>query len=127
MNCGKKEQLIEASCHCGNIRVAVKALPSSVTSCNCSICRRIAPLWGYYSLDEIEIKADKTSLSHYQWGDKMIYFHHCNNCGCVTHYSPVEGERAAVNFRMFSNETIKKIKVKHFDGADSWTFIDNNR
>ncbi|MFC0009789.1 GFA family protein [Devosia nitrariae] len=39
---------VEASCHCGPVRLIVQAAPSEITECNCSICRRYGVLWAYY-------------------------------------------------------------------------------
>ena len=42
--------MLESSCHCGavTIAIAVDTPPAEVTSCNCSICRRLGSLWAYY-------------------------------------------------------------------------------
>lgn len=40
--------MIEGSCHCGNVRFSVSETPKWLTSCNCSICRRVAALWGHF-------------------------------------------------------------------------------
>ena len=37
--------MIEASCHCGAVRLEIAQRPERLTSCNCSICRRLGALW----------------------------------------------------------------------------------
>jgi hypothetical protein len=59
----------------------------------------------------------------------MIDFHHCPQCGCITHYTGTgKGEevvdRMAINTRMCSLADMKDIPIRHFDGADTWAFID---
>ena len=41
--------MIRASCHCGAVVMEADSQPRSVTACNCSICRRYAALWAYYT------------------------------------------------------------------------------
>jgi hypothetical protein len=36
-----------ATCHCGSIRIYVRKISRTLTSCNCSICRRYGALWAY--------------------------------------------------------------------------------
>jgi hypothetical protein len=40
--------MIEASCHCGAVKLEIQSAPNGVTDCNCSICRRYGVLWAYY-------------------------------------------------------------------------------
>ena len=42
--------MIEGSCHCGAVRLTLPEAPAELGSCNCSMCRRIGGLWGYYAL-----------------------------------------------------------------------------
>ena len=38
---------MDGSCHCGAVRWRFEGVPTSATSCNCSICRRHGALWAY--------------------------------------------------------------------------------
>lgn len=118
--------MINAECHCGNIKLTANRLPASVTSCNCSICHRYGALWAYYTPDDIHIN-EVTPSSVYSWGEKDIEFHHCTICGCVTHYVGVKeysGTRVAINARMIKQEEISSVPVRYFDGAVSWKYVD---
>lgn len=118
--------MYKATCHCGNVQIEVVTLPDTVTSCNCSICNRFGALWAYYSAAELRVTCEQAPTTAYVWGDKTIEFHHCSLCGCTTHYTSIEQEnqRAAINGRMFPLAVISPIKVRKFDGAVSWQFID---
>lgn len=118
--------MIEAICHCGNIKIVFPAITETITSCNCSACSRYAALWGYFPTEDVNITADKDSIGSYCWGDKTIEFHHCKNCGCVTHYTPTilnNTNKMAVNFRLVDSNIVKPLKTRYFDGADTWTEI----
>ncbi len=72
--------------------------------------------------------AEPGALSGYAWNGRTLTFFHCSTCGCLTHYESnerAEGERTiAVNARMFAAETIAGIRVRTFDGADTWKYVD---
>jgi hypothetical protein len=120
--------MIEASCHCGAIRLQVATRPERLTSCNCSLCRRYGTLWAYYRPDQVTFAAGAGRSVPYIQGDKTLAVHHCPTCGCVTHWEGlIEGrkeERMAVNARLMQPEDIANIPVRHFDGASTWTYLD---
>ena len=117
---------MELQCHCGNIHITTDHTPEILTTCNCSICNRYGSKWGYFKPSEVNVKATGGELKPYVWGDKMIKFMHCTNCGCLTHYEGTDpnSDRVAVNFRMTDHKAIADIPERHFDGADSWEFIE---
>lgn len=118
--------MIEASCHCGNIKISVPETTETVTSCNCSACSKYASLWAYFSPKDVIVSTAKNAITSYCWGDKTIEFHHCNNCGCLTHYTPTEfgnKDKMAVNFRLVNANIVSYLKTRYFDGADTWTEI----
>lgn len=49
--------MIEASCHCGAVRLEIEKAPTEITDCNCSICRRYGVLWAYYTLDQVRLRS----------------------------------------------------------------------
>ena len=119
--------MFKAACHCGAVQLDLPFKPKSLTSCNCSICRRYGVLWAYYCQGEVEVLAEVDGLVGYRWGDEKLEFFHCRQCGCVTHYEAVEkGDecRLAVNARMMEPGEIEDIPVRHFDGAVSWRYLD---
>jgi len=122
--------MLTASCHCGNISIVANNKPQTLTSCNCSICNRYGAIWAYFKTADVKIKVKKAQPKAYFWGDEMINFMHCSVCGCVTHYTgrgegDQEGmDRVAVNTRMSPINEVADIPIRHFDGADTWTFLD---
>src|SRR5690606_34014034 len=67
---------IAGSCHCGAQRFTAPA-PESVTECNCSTCTKRGTLAAYYAPGEVEFDLTPDRLAAYQWGDRMMTFHHC--------------------------------------------------
>ncbi|MDA9556037.1 aldehyde-activating protein [Vibrio sp.] len=94
--------------------------PQEMTQCNCSICRRYAALWSYFSPQDVTILTEPQATKAYLWGDKEIEFHHCLLCGCVTHYVSTEQcsiERVGVNMRMATSEQLKEMSIHDINGA----------
>ena len=117
----------ELTCHCGAVRITVDEAPEQVTSCNCSICRRTGGLWAYYSPRVVRFSPAKPPTDIYRWGDGDLDLHRCKTCGCVTHWSPVDqaSDRMGVNMRMADPAVLAKARVRRFDGADTWKFLDD--
>jgi hypothetical protein len=118
--------MIEATCHCGQIRLAIDTPPSEVTECNCSICRRYGVLWAYYSLNEVRIVQGSGQTHTYLWDDRAIAFHRCPTCGCVSHWSAVDPmtDRMGVNARLMPPDALDGAKLRHLDGAVTEAYVD---
>ncbi len=115
--------MIEASCHCGAVRMEVARAPEQLTSCNCSLCRRIGGLWAYYHPDQVRRVAGETVA--YVQGDRTLATHHCPVCGCTTHWQSLDptAQRMGVNVRLMAPEVIAGLRVIKLDGADSWAVL----
>lgn len=117
--------VITGSCHCGAVRYEYRHTPRWTTSCNCSICRRLGVLWIYAFIPRITVTGPTRSYAH---GEKSIAFHSCAHCGCTTHWENLrpEGDQArmAVNLRLADPDVVASVPVRHFDGADTWEFLD---
>jgi hypothetical protein len=118
--------MIEASCHCGAVRLRIDAPPSEVTECNCSICRQYGVLWAYYPLAQVRLVPADAATDIYMWDDRAIRFHRCRTCGCVSHWSPVDRRqgRMGVNARLMAPEVLAQARVRHLDGADTGRYVD---
>lgn len=118
--------MLTGSCHCGAVQIQVPRRPRRLTSCNCSICRRQAGLWGYYEPGDVKITAGRGAIDRYVWGDKCLALCRCATCGCVTHWLPIPrtGKRMGVNFRNFDPRVTETTRIRRFDGAGTWQFLD---
>ena len=122
------DSLLQGTCHCGAVRLTLPQAPDRATDCNCSLCRRIGGIWGYFEWGSVRIEAAEGALAEYVWGDRTLRTMRCANCGCATHWEPVDpaaGARHGVNLRMFPPELLGQVQVRRFDGADTWKFLDD--
>ena len=119
--------MIHGSCHCGAVTFELLAQPKWLTECNCSICRRIGALWAHADINKIKVSYTEAATIGYCQGDKTLVVRSCKTCGCTTHWEnlkdPQDGHMA-VNCRMADPKVIADLKVRHFDGAESWQFLD---
>ena len=119
--------MIEASCHCGAVRIELEAPPAQLTSCNCSLCRRLGTLWAYYCPDQVRITKGAGTTVPYVQGDRTLAVHHCATCGCITHWQSTDKgnpDRMAVNARLIEERDVEGVRVRRFDGAETWTYLD---
>lgn len=118
--------MIEASCHCGAVKIEVPRPPETVTSCNCSSCRRNGALWAYYPPADVRKSGESKP---YISGDRMLELHHCPICGCTTHWESIDRsytEKMGVNARLMAPEILAAARVRRLDGADTWTYFDED-
>ncbi len=119
--------MIEASCHRGAVRLEVARAPRRLLDCNCSICRRYGGLWAYYTAGSVRFRYRKRDVDTYAWGDRMLRCVRCRHCGLVLHWERTRrtpGSRVGVNARNFDPAVIAKARVRWFDGARTWKYLD---
>lgn len=119
--------MIEGSCHCGAVRFKYHPVPEYLNSCNCSLCRRVGGLWAYADPKDIEISYPPDGMVEYMQGDKCLATMSCKTCGCTTHWeprNPPDYPRMAVNMAMADPKDLEGIRIRHFDGADTWEYLD---
>jgi hypothetical protein len=122
-----KFAMLEGSCHCGAVRLTLPFAPEVATACNCSLCRRTGGPWVYYEFGSVKIEGHPDNTAEYIWGDRTMRTIHCRNCASVTHWEPLNpapGAKHGVNLGNFDPSLIASVRVRRFDGADTWTFID---
>jgi hypothetical protein len=122
MNQSDNNKSIKGSCHCGAVNWQFQGMPDAATACNCTVCRRYGVLWIYDYEGEGITVSGKTHV--YIRGDRMLGFHFCPVCGCVTYWRSLEADaegrrRIAVNLRLTEPEPVAKIPIRHFDGLVS--------
>jgi hypothetical protein len=117
----------KGSCHCGSVQLVLPSTPEVATDCNCSLCRRIGGPWVYFKFGTVEITGHPEATAEYTWGDRTLRTIRCRTCGCVTHWEPLQPTsdgRHGVNLANFDPELIASVRVRRFDGANTWKFID---
>jgi hypothetical protein len=119
--------MIEASCHCRAVRLEVSRAPRVLLDCNCSICRRYGGLWAYYKAGSVRLRYRRRDVEIYAWGDRTIRYIRCRQCGCTLLHERAKGTADSpigINARNFDPAVIAKARVRRFDGAKTWKYLD---
>lgn len=119
--------MLKGTCHCGAITIELPSAPEVATSCNCSLCRRLGGLWVYYPFGTVRVTGHPENTEEYSHGDKTLKTIRCKTCGCTTHWEPLppeQGTRHGVNLRNFDPKLLESVRIRRFDGADTWKFLD---
>ena len=114
--------MIQAACHCGAVRIELAHVPEQLTDCNCSLCHTHGTLWAYYRAAEVEIRGLTVA---YLQGDKTLTSHHCQTCGCTTHWRSVDpgADRMGVNARLMPRDLLAGMTVEKLDGAHDFEIL----
>ncbi len=128
--------MIEASCHCGAVRLTVPTAPEAVTSCNCSVCHKLGTVWAYYDPAQVEVIAKEGALDRYErhnvpgndGGKPMLGMLRCATCGCTTHWRAFDPthEKMGVNARLMDPEVLAAARMRRLDGAVTWRYLDED-
>jgi hypothetical protein len=119
--------MLTGRCHCGAVTVEVPSVPAAMTLCNCSICRRYGMLTAYFPQAAVRIDGHPGHTDTYVWGDRSLQFVRCRHCGCVLGWEPLKPNgdgRMGVNMRNFDPAALQDTRLRRFDGADTWKYID---
>ena len=114
-------------CHCGKISFETEITPQWLVKCNCSICSRLGAKWAHTEHNKVAFNYNQDDCIKYSWGDKCLVIISCKHCGCTTHWDSLDNDeqrRVGLNFRMCSESDTSALPIRHFDGADSWEFLD---
>ncbi|WP_282610736.1 GFA family protein [Pelagibius sp. Alg239-R121] len=119
--------MIHGSCHCGAVTFELLEQPKWLTDCNCSVCRRIGALWAHADVGKIKVSCADDATIGYITGDKTLIIRSCKTCGSTTHWEnldPPRHKHMAVNCRMADPEDIASLRIRRFDGAENWEYLD---
>ena len=74
----------------------------------------------------MRITAGKGAVDRSILGDKFLRLCRCATCGCITHWELVKPprNRMGINFRNFDPSVIATTRIRRFDGANTWKFLD---
>ncbi|MCB9559992.1 MAG: GFA family protein [Kofleriaceae bacterium] len=110
---------LEARCHCGGVRLAVRGRPASVLICNCSICARKGYLHWIVPVADTRLLTDAAALATYGFGTGVARHHFCPRCGCAPFYVPrSDPDKVDVNLRCVDGVDLEALPLRTFDGRD---------
>ncbi len=117
--------MVRAACHCTTVRFELAAIPEWVLDCNCTICRRYGAMWAYPEPSEVRFVSGAEATDTYAWGDRMLAFHRCKECGCVTHMMKLDTDPPSVygiNARMIPTLDPTGVRLRQKDNGHTGFF-----
>lgn len=109
------------SCHCGAIRYTVEEdAPTSALQCNCSICRRKAPLHHFTTPDKFTLHGSRDHVATYKFNHDVIGHHFCKTCGIAPFaegIGPGGKPMVEINLRCADGMDLEALEIQHYDGA----------
>ena len=97
--------------------------------CNCTLCRRYGALWGYFEPGTVSYVSGADHTDTYQWDSRMLAFHRCRDCGCLTHFEVLQDEPFiyGVNMRMVPTLDPSTVEIRQKNNGHTgffWTRSD---
>ncbi|MGB7405726.1 MAG: aldehyde-activating protein [Pacificimonas sp.] len=108
------------TCSCGTVGVKVAEPPAFVNDCNCSLCRKVGALWGYYDAAAIEVTGSTSGYFRTDKNPALTEVHHCRTCGTTTHFvshHPEAPSMRGVNMNLFALTDLSGVERRYPDGA----------
>jgi hypothetical protein len=110
----------EGSCHCGKLSYSVdEELPAKAIRCNCSLCRRRAPLHHFTTPDKFTFRGSETDMATYKWNKGIVGWEFCATCGGApfAHGTGPNGPTVEINLRCVDGIDLDRLEISEFDGA----------
>ena len=119
--------MLTLSCHCGQIRIAIKKRPDYINQCNCTLCSRSGARWGYFHPSEVSIEGSTRGYRRQDKDDPGAEFQFCATCGSTTHFvltasavSKFGNTLVGVNMWLADESDLTGIEVRYPDGR-AWS------
>ena len=110
---------VTASCHCGDVRLTIPAMPAEAMSCNCSHCSRKGFLLAFFPAGQVQIESGADKVSTYSFNKHVIQHRFCPTCGVQVYAEgkmPDGSPTVAVNLRCAEDQDLSALKIKEVDG-----------
>jgi hypothetical protein len=117
--------MVRAACHCTAVRFEIAEMPAWLLDCNCTLCRRYGALWAYPAAGKVKFVRGAEDTDVYSWGDRMLAFHRCRECGCVTHMAALDTDPPTlygINARMIPTLDPASVRLRQKDNGHTGFF-----
>lgn len=115
------------ACHCGRVRLRVRARPDFLHQCNCTLCARTGARWAYLHPSKVEVEGDSTAYCREDKDDPAAEIRFCASCGTTTHFTLTESAAAkfgngliGVNMRLADESALAGLELRYPDGR-AWS------
>jgi hypothetical protein len=115
--------MLNVSCLCGQVRVAVPKAPEFIHECNCTLCRKSGAWWGYFHPSEVSVEGATKGFVRADKQDPGAEIRFCETCGVTTHFvltpsavAKFGNVQMGVNLRLAGERDLAGIELRYPDG-----------
>jgi hypothetical protein len=115
--------MLNLSCHCGQVRLALAKRPDHINECNCSLCGKRGARWAYFHPSEVSVAGAISAYSRADKDEPAADVRFCQACGCTTHFTLTESAQArhgnvmmGVNMRLADEADLAGLELRYPDG-----------
>lgn len=119
--------MLQLSCICGQIQIALERPPEFVNECNCTLCRKSGARWGYFQPAEVAVSGATTGFARDDKDAPVVQVHFCPRCGSTTHWvlnesgvSRFGNVRMGVNMALAEERELAGVELRFPDGQ-AWS------
>ena len=119
--------MLNASCLCGQVRLALARRPDHINECNCLLCHKSGARWGYYHPSEVGIDGATGGYRRADKADPAADLRFCTTCGATTHFVLTPSAVAkhgdsqmGVNMQLVDERDLAGIALRYPDGR-AWS------
>lgn len=106
------------ACHCGRVRIAVRAPLDRVIECNCSTCGKSGFLSWKVAASTTTLLTEKAGLSTYLWHDANGGPHFCPTCGMSIMRTGYPDGIISLNARALVGVNVFTLPIVRYDGRN---------
>ncbi|MBD2841159.1 GFA family protein [Erythrobacter rubeus] len=110
---------MRATCLCGAVEITLPERPTSVTFCDCSLCRKLGAVWSYFSKGAVAVTGPTRAFARSDVPHPSVEAHVCDTCGATTHWLATESsghDRMGANMRLFHPDDLVGMEARFMDG-----------
>jgi hypothetical protein len=118
--------MLNLSCLCGRVVIAIGQKPDFINACNCSLCSKTGARWAYFLPSEVKVDGTTQGYCRDDKADPVAQIHFCRHCGATTHFVLTESAVAkfgnvqiGINMRLADERELAGIELRYPDGR-SW-------
>jgi hypothetical protein len=78
--------MLQLSCLCGEVRIALPKRPEFINECNCTLCSKSGARWAYFHPADVEVEGSTTGYSRRDKDEPAAEIQFCPHCGSTTHF-----------------------------------------
>jgi len=109
----------EGGCHCGAVRYRVTLRRAAASECNCSMCRKKAPIHAIVPDADFELLSGSDVLTKYTFNTHVAQHLFCSRCGIHSFGRPrSQPDKISVNLRCLDEDLLSLFDINRFDGQN---------